>query len=60
MLSVVGLEDSVLQRLCDEVLAAEPEGTICRIANKLFEKASGCGAERVELNMLTLLLTWFV
>lgn len=54
MLSVVGLEDSVLQRLCGEVLAAEPEGTVCRIANNLFEKASGRGAVSVVLSVFTL------
>jgi hypothetical protein len=40
MLSVVGLPDGDLQRLCDAALAQLPFGAICRIANLMFPQAS--------------------
>ncbi|GAX86038.1 hypothetical protein CEUSTIGMA_g13453.t1 [Chlamydomonas eustigma] len=36
MLSVVGLPDSDLQRLCSDALKKSPPGTVCQIANFLF------------------------
>ena len=41
MLSVVGLPDAELQRLCDRALVGLPKGTVCRIANYMFPLACG-------------------
>lgn len=40
MLSVVGLPDSDLNRICGEVLDGMPNGTVCCIANHLFPNVS--------------------
>ncbi len=41
MLSVVGLPDPDLRRICDKALSQSPAGTVCKIANFLFPQVSG-------------------
>jgi len=52
MLSVAGLEQSVLDKLCSEAEKKEGPGGVCKIANALFPKGFSCAGTEVAVNHL--------
>ncbi|CAE8587725.1 unnamed protein product, partial [Polarella glacialis] len=49
MLSVAGLEQSVLDKLCSEAEKKEGPGGVCKIANALFPKGFSCAGTEVAV-----------
>eukprot|EP00747_Dinoflagellata_sp_TGD_P110007 gnl/TRDRNA2_/TRDRNA2_170837_c0_seq46.p1 gnl/TRDRNA2_/TRDRNA2_170837_c0~~gnl/TRDRNA2_/TRDRNA2_170837_c0_seq46.p1 ORF type:complete len:408 (-),score=116.20 gnl/TRDRNA2_/TRDRNA2_170837_c0_seq46:223-1446(-) len=52
MLSVAGLEKSVLEPLCKQAIAKEGAGGVCSIANSLFPNGYSIGGTEVAINAL--------
>jgi [acyl-carrier-protein] S-malonyltransferase len=52
MLSVAGLEKSVIEPLCKQAIAKEGAGGVCSIANSLFPNGYSIGGTEVAINHL--------
>lgn len=52
MLSVVGLERNVVEKLCEESAKAEGAGGVCKVANFLFPKGFSCAGTQEAITTL--------
>merc|ERR1719491_1480877 len=52
MLSVAGLEKSVMQNLCKQAIKQEGKGAVCQIANELFPKGFSIGGTKKAIDWL--------
>ena len=59
MLSIVGLEDGVIQTLCQQALAGSSAGTVCQLANFLFPQVHLIGSKcNVDLTAAIGIVAW--